>query len=441
VKGARLYVALASVAGLSAPAGAAVICVNPAVPACQATIQGAVTAAVAGDSITIAAGTYFENVTIPGGKDGLKINGAGALTIVDPDLPGTGQAFNIQSANVSLKSLAIRNGFGNVVQIAANNATIQGLKIAGVRGASNGIVVNGGFTGQQIISNDVRGVGGFCIYLSGGNNNSAVKTNTVSGCGNYGIAALGNSLQVVGNRVQLAAQGVIVLGNAATVTGNAVEQATVGVQASGQNPAVTANRVTSALVGFSLSCSTCTGGSATANTGTGLSNGMFAGADAAGYTVQGNRLTDVTGPSLQISGTSVLATLNTVAGGNQAGICVAVTGNGHTVSRNVVTRCGGAGFSSNGDNNTFDFNVSNYSNNFGFWINGNAGANSGASLTNNRALYTNAQGFGITAGAVGTTITGNTGVKNRVDACNTTGTGFGSGNTFAVTSTTCDIAQ
>lgn len=41
-------------------------------------IQTAVNLAAAGDKIKVAAGNYVENVTIPGGKAGLAIMGAGA---------------------------------------------------------------------------------------------------------------------------------------------------------------------------------------------------------------------------------------------------------------------------------------------------------------------------------------------------------------------------
>jgi hypothetical protein len=438
-----LCAALAIVGALSAPAGAAVLCVNPAVPSCQATIQGAVTAAVAGDTITIAAGTYPENVNIPAGKDGLKISGAGALTIVDPDLPLAGSAFTIGSANVSLKSLTIRNGNQYGVLVAANNATISGLKIMGLRNASAaGIAVSGPFA-VQVLSNDIRGVGGFGIYLAGGNDNSSVKSNTVSGCGQYGIAAVGANIQIVANRVQLATSGIVVIGATPNMIGNTVEQATNGLQTSGPNPVIQGNRLTSGQVAISAVCSPCTGGSISTNSGAGFLNGVVALTDAAGFAVKSNRMTDILLSPIQLSGTSVLATLNTVSGGNASPgqACVVATGAGHTVSRNVVTRCGGAGFRSNGDNIVFDFNVSNYSNTHGFLVDGNAGANANVSVTNNRALYTNAQGFSINNGAVGTILTGNAGLKNRLDACNTTGTGFGSGNTFAATSTTCDILQ
>ena len=46
-------------------AQAATICVDPADASCEATIQAAVTAAAAGDTIEIAAGGYLEYVAIP----------------------------------------------------------------------------------------------------------------------------------------------------------------------------------------------------------------------------------------------------------------------------------------------------------------------------------------------------------------------------------------
>src|SRR5262249_46293992 len=78
--------ALALAGLLTAPfASAAVLCVKPGGGSgCTTTIQAAVDAAQAGDKILVGAGTYYENVVVAAGKDGLFIGGINrSLTIVD----------------------------------------------------------------------------------------------------------------------------------------------------------------------------------------------------------------------------------------------------------------------------------------------------------------------------------------------------------------------
>src|SRR2546425_1239229 len=123
----------------AAPAGAATLCVNTTGSGgCQSTIQGAVTAAAGGDTIKIAAGTYFENVTVPAGKDGLQILGASKLTtILDADLPNSGNGFTIQSNNVKVSNLGVQNGAASGIVVAGSGAIIQGVRVVGAHGTTS----------------------------------------------------------------------------------------------------------------------------------------------------------------------------------------------------------------------------------------------------------------------------------------------------------------
>ena len=88
--------ALGLLVGLIAiPAGAATIRVNSNDPTSDAggcggrgnacdTIQAGVDNAAAGDTVKISNGVYFENVTIPSGKDRMLVQG-GKSAILDPD--------------------------------------------------------------------------------------------------------------------------------------------------------------------------------------------------------------------------------------------------------------------------------------------------------------------------------------------------------------------
>lgn len=59
-------------------AGAATVCVDPGNPgACASTIQAGIDAAVAGDTVVVNKGTYYENVQVSAGKDGLTVQAQG----------------------------------------------------------------------------------------------------------------------------------------------------------------------------------------------------------------------------------------------------------------------------------------------------------------------------------------------------------------------------
>jgi len=104
-------------------------------------------------------------------------------------------------------------------------------------------------------------------------------------------------------------------------------------------------------------------------------------------------------------------------------------------------RCGSPGFRVDADNVTLDLNSSSFANAAGFLVVGNAGANTGNTLTRNKALGSSGQGFAVVDSAGGTTLTGNSAAKHRVDYCDTTGASTTSANLFSTTSTSCDVLQ
>ncbi len=425
---------VAALVVFAAPVGAATICVKAGAAACQPTIQAAVDLATPASTITIMPGVYNENVTIPAGKDGLKIAGtATAAVIVDPDAPLAGSAFVIGSPNVSLRNLTIRNGRADAVVIGADGVVVQGLKIVGVFG--NGIFAAGAFTGLQIVSNEIRGIAGEGIVIAGATK-TVVKGNVVSQA-TIGIEADGDSPQVSLNRVQVVNTGMSVNGATPAVSSNTVQLAFTGAMVIGSNPTVLNNRVSIGLGGLIANCGPCSGGLVRANAVDGYLTGIVASAIGSGFVVQQNTA-EASFTPFNIGG-SVSVVANTASGGIGSGptACFLVNGSDNVLTKNTVTRCGSVGFLSLGDRNTFDQNVSNNANAFGFEINGFADA----VVTGNQALGTAGQGFGITNAATGTTLTGNIGARNRFDACNTVANDFGTGNTFATTALVCDITQ
>jgi pectinesterase len=102
----RLCILLAAVA--LAPAAFAA---TRSVPSSYSTIQAAINAAASGDTISIANGTYAEQVTIPSGKNSLKIVGASQTGVILT--AGLNQkAMVVNSNDTTFSYLTIRNTAG-----------------------------------------------------------------------------------------------------------------------------------------------------------------------------------------------------------------------------------------------------------------------------------------------------------------------------------------
>ncbi len=426
------------------PTWAASLCVNAGVTSCKPSIQAAVAAAGPGDSIAIAPGVYFENVLVPAGKDGLQITGSGTATIVDPDAPLLGSAFDVRSNGVSLKNLTIRNGQNDAVSVSGSASVIQGLHIVGVRNGSGISIAALGTTGHQIIGNDIRGVAAVGIFVQA--DASIIKSNVVAQCGR-GIEALGAGLAVSQNRIQLAfGVGLEVDGTAPLVSGNSVEQADTALVVGADGAAVQGNRLLSGNVGLLVGCDDCSAASASLNTASGFITGMAVTGVGPGLSVRSNRVTDARGTPLTIAGTGVTAALNVVSGGSPGAFsppqpCVLVTGFEQTLDGNTVTRCGGPGFLVSGNGSLLTRNVATDAGTFGFEVACDVGPCTKNQLVGNKALLTEGQGYGVTGAATVTTLSGNSGTGNRIDFCDTTASSSTSGNAFAGTSTTCDVVQ
>jgi len=121
---------------LGAVAHGATLCVNPGgTGGCFASVQAAVDAAGTGDVVTIAPGTYTENVLIGEGKQ-LSLEGdAPSTTLLDGG--GSGRTVTVRGPGtvVSLSSLGIQNAGPSLevagVTVSRAEVTVAGCRITG----------------------------------------------------------------------------------------------------------------------------------------------------------------------------------------------------------------------------------------------------------------------------------------------------------------------
>jgi len=173
------------------PAAAAVI----TVPGDHATIGAAITAATAGDTITVAAGTYAENVVV---SKALTLQGAAGATIA----PATGHGVEITASNVTVDGFTITPldsaddiALGIAISVAGSGVTISNNTITTL-GKNHGIWVGVSFTGLAVTDNVIT-VGGVAtsIYADGGPSQT-VKSSGWTISGNTLDASLGVNLEL-----------------------------------------------------------------------------------------------------------------------------------------------------------------------------------------------------------------------------------------------------
>ncbi len=443
----RFFVALTAAALLASPVEAVTRCVRPTpYLSCFTSIQAAVDGSISGDLINIAPGIYFENVVIPAGKDGLQIVGAGKLaTIIDPDDPLTGDAFNVSSNDVTIKNLGIRNGQANGVSInGVTDMVIQGLRIVGLRGLLSTGISGLGNDGLQLLNNEIRAVGDTGIAVRGTN---IVVVGNIVAQAPTAIDIADSSGRVASNKVTGVRNGIVVddLIGGLVVTGNTVELSVDdGLNVSAHNPTVLANKLINA--GESqITCNACTGGLASANTSLGSNDfGFSIHGDGPGFVARGNKVSWSNGPAFLISAIELIANTATDAGvfGNGDGPdCFRVNDASQTtLTGNTATRCAGSGFRVIGSNATLSRNTAGQAGINGFTVSDALSTNN--ELTENKSLSSNAAGFAV-IDAVGTTLNGNTGSKNRYGFCDDgTSTALGQNN-FGIPpiSNVCDVVQ
>ncbi|NYT05093.1 MAG: DUF1565 domain-containing protein, partial [Methanomicrobiales archaeon] len=191
----RIFSIFLSVLFLSCGVQAATITVNPG-----DSIQAAIDAATAGDTIAVNSGTYNEYITV--GK-ALTMSGSG-WPVIDETGLGMHYVVSISADNVHFEGFDVRNSNSlSGIYLTAANAEIVNNRISG--NDASGINLNGA-TGATISGNEVTSNHWYGMYIKNSDNNlisgNNVSSNEDPGVSGYGIYLLtsdGNT--ITGNTV------------------------------------------------------------------------------------------------------------------------------------------------------------------------------------------------------------------------------------------------
>jgi len=166
-------------------AQAAGICVDPAnTPSCYATIQAAINASTAGDTINVAAGKYVENVVV---NKAISLVGAGADTT----------------------SIVATTGNSTPLVFSANNATVDGFTITHEYTTdeltswtfnSNGVTFNQGTTGNTL-QNSTVSLNRNGVYLNNSQGNSVRNSDISNNRTGFNLTNNVDNTQITGNTI------------------------------------------------------------------------------------------------------------------------------------------------------------------------------------------------------------------------------------------------
>ena len=422
------------------------VCVDPAAPSCQPTIQAGIDAAGAGDLVQVAAGLYREQVIVPEFKTGLRLVGAGPrATIVDPGGPGNFTiAIWVRASGVEVRDLGIRGGsIGVIVNGLLSDVVLRGLRIVGLH--SDGAVLASGPSARlQVVDNVIEGGGRAAIHIGFDSASSLVANNRITQS-EFGILADSSPRSVIrDNQITMTSHTAIrATGDDLRVSGNVVIDANeFGLDVRGRNPVVEENRLRN--VGQSrITCTPCSGGAVRGNVNHAtqprpIIDGIaFAlNADAPGLLVEDNLVSRPGHYGFVLQGEGIRLEGNVVIEAPYAaGQAFRIHGEEHVLVGNASVRAGGIGFLVFDNGHVLEDNTSSGARVSGFQV----AQATNTFLRRDVSVGSRSAGFSILPGAVSTGLEGNRAAGNRYDFCDD---GVGTnvfGTQFATFSSVCDI--
>lgn len=184
------------------------------VPGDHPTIQEAINAASASDTIKVASGTYHGRLSIPGDLTGLRIVGKNS-TFVDahPGQAGNGSGIRIHAADVQLHNLTIRLASSYGIYSSATNTRLKGVTVEGCgnfgaylaaaaaklvdcvfRGNRFGVR----FTGSDSVMEDCSVLGATDLGVEAVGTKATIRNCTFQSTGEYGAYLAGTQNRIEG---------------------------------------------------------------------------------------------------------------------------------------------------------------------------------------------------------------------------------------------------
>ena len=401
-------------------APAAIICVNEAGSAgCESSIQDGIDAADDGDTVSVRSGTYFENVVIPAGKDGLTLRGSGDNTIIDPEAgPLDGEGITVLADDTTIERLKVRNGQEEGIFIAAvaSGTTIQDVTVTG----PDEDCIGADGPGTQVLDSELLGCGDQAIDIANDDAtvNDVTMENVDSGC-----LEINGDRAVVRNSTCTVSEDddcFEIVGDDAEVVNNRADSCNGdGFSVTGDNWMVERNRSTATTSdGFNLECDDCSSARAASNRAQDIGDDADAfSLSGDGATIESNRAEDVADQAFDVSGDDNIVRRNQAKriGGDSGEECYFINGDDNMVERNVADICHGPGFFVSGDDNIVTNNSVTNARESGFEVSSGAGN----VLEDNSASDVNHFGYQVNTTAVNTDLIDDTARgSNRADLCN-----------------------
>jgi len=294
---------LTIVLAMAGSVGAATLNVGPGET--YTTIQAAINAAAPNDTIQVAAGTYYERITVS-----KPLSLRGAQYGVDPTAPGA-------RTNPAAESVVGTTGLPGA------NPDV----LIDIAGSTSGVTIDG-FT---LNGNPDQTNADTCVVRVGASCSNISITNDIMN-GRFGVIFRGgNSLEASANRVTVKATGVVVQPNPAsevTISGNTFAPGAAplsdskAIYLTGTTGATISGNAAAGFPWDALAGSNLTNIQVSGNTFTGQRKGVSFWGNTTFVTISNNTLSNSTVNGIEIKGQDITITQNTITSSTAAGIVI-----------------------------------------------------------------------------------------------------------------------